>query len=197
MATWTGAIVETGPTLWDVARKYGVRSTLQDVPEYALINCDVGYSFHESVRLAKELSRELGTKAIGFVAQTTADVYEVEAFDRGEQMRRLAYSRDSGGWVDVIGAPQPWEPLYFWGESDTSSDAWPDMLPEDSPDEVVARYEQARKANDPASVIDILHQHSLEPLYRLCKHLGVTPDCPTATWQRRSWWSRLFTRVRA
>jgi hypothetical protein len=105
MSTWVGAIIETvGRTdFWDVARKHGVDATTQDIPKYVLIDCDVGFDFDASVRLAEAMSRDLGTTAIGFVVQTTADVHEVHAFSKGTAIRQLAYLRDNDGWCGSRG----------------------------------------------------------------------------------------------
>lgn len=199
MSTWVGAIIETAgrADFWDVARKHGVDGTTQEIPKYVLIDCDVGFDFHVSVRLAEALSRDLGGTAIGFVVQTTADVHEVHAFSNGTSQRRLAYSRDDDGWVQAEGTPQPWERAYFFDDaaSTASDDAsrWLDMLWDDMSDEDVARYEAARRAGDASSVMDLMHPSSTMPMHRVCASFGVQPDRPLGRWtKKRSFLSRLF-----
>lgn len=199
MSTWVGAIIETAGRgdFWDVARKHGVDGTTQEIPKYVLVECDVGGDFHASVRLAEAMSRDLGATAIGFVVQTNADVHEVHAFSNGVALRRLAYSRDDDGWVQVEGTPQAWERAYFFDDaaSTSDSDRWPDVLWDDMSDEDVARYEAARLAGDASSVMDLMHPSSPVPMHRVCATFGVQPDRPLGRWtKKRSFLSRLFAR---
>ena len=200
MSTWVGAIIETvgRADFWDVACKHGVDATTQDIPKYVLIDCHVGFDFDASVRLAEAMSRDLGTTAIGFVVQTTADVHEVHAFSKGTAIRQLAYSRDNDGWVRVEGTPQPWESAYFFDDAaSTASDAvgrWPDMLSDDISEQDVARYDAARRQRDASSVMDLMHPSSTEPMHRVCEAFDVRPDRPQGRWKKRSLLSRLFGR---
>ena len=189
MSTWVGAIIETaGRTdFWDIARKHGVEGVTLEIPTYVLVDCEVGVDFHASVRLAEAMSRDLGATALGFVVQTTADVHEVHAFSKGAAIRRLAYSRDDDGWVQVEGTPQPWERAYFF--DDAADMLWDDMSEED-----VARYEAARRVGEASSVMDLMHPSSTAPMIRVCDSFDVPPDRPLGRWKKRSLLSRLFAR---
>jgi hypothetical protein len=199
MGTWVATIAETGarPDFWEIAQKHGVRASNSEVPEYALIDCDVGRDFQASIRLAEELSRDVGTTCIGFVVQTNADVHEVHAFNRGKAIRTLGYCRDSGGWLQVEGAAQPWEHAYFFDEDGSTSDEtspWPNMLWDDLTDEDIARYENGKAAGDASSVLDLMHPSSMEPMIRVCTFFGIQPDRPAGRWKRPSLLSRLLGR---
>lgn len=200
MSTWVGTIIETAgrADFWDVARKHGIDGTTQEVPKYLLVECDVGHDFNASVRLAAAMSRDLEATAIGFVVQTTVDVHEVHAFSKGAAIRRLAYSRDRDGWMQVEGSAQPWECAYFFDDaaSTTSDDAprWPDMLSDDLSEKDVARYEAARRQGDASSVIDLMHPSSTAPMHRVCAYFEVRPNRPLGRWKKPSFLSRLFGR---
>ncbi|MBI5478576.1 MAG: hypothetical protein HY906_06975 [Deltaproteobacteria bacterium] len=200
MSTWVAAVVETAgrADFWEIARNHGVQATIADVPKYALIECDAGFDFQASVRLAEALSRDLGTTSLGFVVQTNADVHELHAFSSGPAVRRLAYSRDSGGWLQVEGTAQPWERAYFFDEAGSTktddSGRWPDMLWDDLSDEDLARYEAAKAAGDPATVMDWMHPSSTAPMHRVCGFLGIHADRPAGSWRKPSLWSRVFGR---
>lgn len=191
MSTWVGAIIETAgrADVWDIARKHGVDAASTEIPPYLLVECDSGFDFQASVRLAEAMSRELGAIAIGFVVQTTADVHEIHVFDKGTPIRRLGYSRDEDdGWVVVEGTPQPWEPAYFFHD---------DMLWDDMTDEDTARYEAARTAGDASAVLDLMHPSSTAPMHRVCRSFGLAGDRPHARWKKKgSFLSRLFGRDR-
>jgi hypothetical protein len=200
MSTWVGAIIETTgrADFWDIARKHGVDGVTQETPKYVLIDCDVGFDFHASLRLAEAMSRDLGAAAIGFVVQTTADVHEVHAFSKGIAIRRLGYSRDNDGWGHVEGTPQQWERAYFFDDAaSTASDEvgrWPDMLWDEMSEQDVARYEEARRVGDASSVLDLMHPSSTVPMHRVCESFDVRPDRPLGRWKKRSFLSRLFAR---
>lgn len=202
MSTWVGAIVETRgrADFWELARKHGVDGATQEIPKYVLVDCDSGFDFHASVRLAEALSKDVGATAIGFVVQTTADVHELHAFSNGIAIRRLAYSRDGGGWMQTDGTPQSWERAYFFdSEGSTASEEvgpWPDMLWDEMPETDVARYEAARRVGDATSVMDLMHPSSTAPMHRVCASLGVRPDRPLGRWKKPSLLSRLFARRR-
>jgi hypothetical protein len=199
VATWIAAIVASGgrPDFWDVLQTHGVHPVQPTVPEHALIDCGAASQFRASIDLAAALSRELRTDSIGFFAQTSADVYEIEAFEDGRRVRRLAYSRDYGGWLEVLGAPQKWEPAFFFGDrAETPHVEHPEMLSEEVSEDDVVRYEQARRTGDPGPVIDLLHPSSLAPLYRLCRHFDTDPRHAVATWRRASLWSRVLSTLR-
>jgi hypothetical protein len=187
-------IVETlgRSDFWDIARKHGVDAATREVPSYVLIDCDVGFDFEVSVRLAEGLSTDLQALAIGFVVQTTADVHQLHAFRNGAAIRRLVYSRDDDGWVQVEGTPQPWERAYFF--ADVVDELGPDMLSDEVSDDDVARYEAARRAGDATAVLDLMHPSSTAPVHRLCESLGVRGDRPLGRWKKRSLLSRLFAR---
>ncbi len=197
MGSWVAAIVETGgrADFWDVARRQDVKPVDEGVPAHVLIECELGWDFTASLRLAETLSRALATSAIGFYGQSSADCYEICGYSSGERVRRLAYSRDEGGWLHVEGTPQPWERAFFFdGKFATSSVAehWPDMLDDELSDQDIRRYESARRAGDASAILDLLHPSSLAPLHRVCAHFGLRAEAPTARWKKRSWWARLF-----
>ena len=200
MSTWVGTIVETAgrADFWDLARKHGIDGTTKEIPKYVLVECDVGGDVHASVRLAEALSRDVGATAIGFVVQTTADVHEIHAFSKGAAIRRLAYSRDNDGWVQVEGTPQPWERAYFFDDAASTAsddaDRWPDMLWDELSEEDVARYEAARRQGDASSVMDLMHPSSTLPMIRVCESFDVQVDPPLGRWKQRSLLSRLFGR---
>ena len=53
----------------------------------------------------------------------------MHTFVRGTCVRLLAYNRDDGGWVIVVGEPQLWERAYFFDDgSTTDAETWPDLL---------------------------------------------------------------------
>lgn len=188
MSTWVGAIIETAgrADFWEIARKHGVEGTHHETPKYVLIECNVGFDFQASIRLAEAMSRDVGATAIGFVVQTTADVHEIHVFNKGTSIRRLTYSRDEeDGWIHVEGTPQPWERAYFF--DDTA-----DMLWDELPDEDVARYEAARREGDASAVMDLMHPSSTAPMHRVCAFFNVPADRPHGRWKKRSWFSRLF-----
>jgi hypothetical protein len=196
MATWVATIVETKgrADFWEVARKLGVRSPLDTVPAYVIIDCDSGFDFHASMRVAADLSRELSTMAVGFVVQTTSDVHMMHAFTDGSCVRRLEYSRDDGGWGVVEGEPQTWEKIYFFDERSTAdAEAWPDMLDDELSAEDRARYEEAKRLGDPSAIMGLLHPSSTAPMWRVCASLGIDEAAPPAgIWKKPSLWSRLF-----
>lgn len=197
MSTWLGTIVATNgiPEFWQVSAKHGVQQTSEGVAPFALIECEVGFDFQASIRLAEALSRDLATMAIGFVVQTTSDVHEVHSFVNGTCVRRLAYSRDEGGWIGVEGEPQFWECRYFFDESSTTDgDTWPDMLFDELSDDETMRYEAAKRAGDAMSVLPLLHPSSTAPMLRLCDSLGISGDQPAGRWKQRSFLARLFGR---
>jgi hypothetical protein len=197
MSTWVGAIIETGgrADFWDLARKHGIEAATHETPTYVLLECDVGFDFQASVRLAEALSKDVGTIAIGFVVQTNADVHELHAFSSGAAVRRLAYSRDNDGWVQVEGTAQPWERAYFFDDAVDEHGGWPDMLDDETSERDLARYEAARRAGDASSVMDLMHPSSTAPMHRVCESFGVRPDRPSGRLKTKpSLLSRLFGR---
>jgi hypothetical protein len=201
MATWVACIVDTKsrPDFWDVARRMGVRPSTAEVPAYALIDCDCGLDFLASIRLAGELSRELSTMCIGFVAQTNTDVHVLRTFVDGAAIRRVEYNREGGGWGIIEGEPQPWEGAYFFGEERTASgNYWPDMLSDEISPEDRARYEEAKRIGDPSTIMELLHPSSLAPMWRVCEVFGIDEgERPAGIWKKPSMWSRLRLRVSA
>ena len=105
MGTWTAVIVATQgrADFWRAARAEGVEPDTSAVPPLALIDVDARSDFESPILLAQTLSTVLSTAAIGFAAQTGSDAYEIRAFDHGECMRHLAYSRDDDGWLAADG----------------------------------------------------------------------------------------------
>lgn len=193
MSTWIAAIVASGrrPDFWSVASAHGIRPLESSVPEYVLVDCNAGFQFDVSIELAAAVSRELGTNGIGFVAQTAVDVYEIEVFEAGRRVRRLAYSRDEGGWLEVLGVPQRWEPAFFFGDEGDAVGELSDMMYDDVTDDDLALYERAKRHGDVTAAIHLLHPSSLRPLHRLCRHFEVDPQRPSATWRGPSLWSRI------
>jgi hypothetical protein len=196
MSTWVGAIVETAgrADFWDIARKHRIAPATSETPKYVLIHCDIDFEVH--ARLAEALSRDIDAMALGFLAQTTVDVHELRAFKSGTSIRRLGYSRDDNGWLQVEGTPQSWERAYFFDDGSTSDDdgLWPDMLWDDITDQDIARFEAARRTGDASAVMDLMHPSSTVPLQRVCESFGVDPDQPHGFWKKRSLLSRLFSR---
>lgn len=196
MGTWVACIVETKgrADFWDVVRKHGVRSSADAVPAYALIDCDSGFDFLASVRLAATLSSELSAMAVGFVVQTTSDVHMIHAYVSGQCVRRLEYNRDDGGWGLVEGPPQGWEKAYFFDDG-TADDGgkWPDLLDDEVSDADLARYQDAKRAGDATPVIAFLHPSSTAPMWRVCESFGIKDGSePVGVWKKPSLWSRLF-----
>lgn len=197
MGCWTAVIVATQGRkgFWKVAQAEGVEPTSSAVPQLVLVDVDAGSDFEAPIRLAETLSTVLRTATIGFSAQTASDSYEIRAFDHGDCMRHLAYSRDDEGWLTAAGVPQPWEPAFFFdGPAAGAKGTWPDTLDEELSDAAIARYEAARLAGDPSQVMDLLSPRSTAPLRRLCAFYGVDPDAPAARWAKPSFFTKLFGR---
>lgn len=197
MSTWVGTIVDTkgASEFWRVAAKHGVQPVSVGVPPYVLIECEVGFDFRASIRLAEAVSRDLSTKAIGFVVQTTSDVHEMHTYMNGTCVRRLGYSRDEGGWIIVEGEPQSWERAYFFDDGSTADgDTWPDMLFDELSDEDTKRYAEAKRVGDAMSVLQLLHPSSTAPMSRVCESLGIKGDKPAGRWKKRSFLARLLWR---
>jgi hypothetical protein len=165
---------------WERARSLGVRVERDTVHPWVLI--DTGRDDAGTYRLAATLSRELGTMAIGFVVQTTADVHEAQTFAKGVCIRKLVYLREQG-WL-AEGVSQPWERPYFFGDPDAGGD--------ELTDEEQARLEAAKTAGDPSLVLDLLHVSSTAEMHRVCEALGAPSAEPSGRWQKPSVWSRLF-----
>ncbi len=179
MGTWVGAIVDVmgRADFWSVAGRYGLQPCSSNaVPERALL--DFGVDYRAAPVIAQALSKDLAGRSIAFAIQTVSDVHETWAFDRGVAVRRLSYIRDDGGWRVIEGAPQDWEPSYFFGEND-------DLLhPAASPADR-ARYEAAKLKGDPSLVMDLLSPSSTAAVGRICESLGLDPGEPLARTQRR------------
>ena len=197
MSTWVGTIVATNGTseFWKVAFKHGVQQVVDGVPPFVLVECDVGFDFQASVRLAEALSSALSTTAVGFVVQTTSDVHEIHTFVKGTCVRLLAYNRDDGGWVIVEGEPQLWERAYFFDDGSTTyAETWPDLLSDELSEDDVRRYDEAKRAGNAMSVLPLLHPSSTAPMWRVCESLGIKADESAGRWRKRSFWSCLFRR---
>ena len=197
MGTWVGTIVATTGTseFWKVAAKHGVQQVVDGVPPFVLVECDVGFDFQASVRLAEALSSALSTTAVGFVVQTTSDVHEIHTFVKGTCVRLLAYNRDDGGWVIVEGEPQSRECAYFFDDgSTTEGEKWPELLSDELSEDDVRRYDEAKRAGNAMSVLPLLHPSSTAPMWRVCESLGIKADEPEGSWRKCSFWSCLFRR---
>jgi len=186
VATWAGAIIDGASVeeLSSIAERFRL-DVAPDATSPVLVHAAVGYGSFQAPSFAQELSRELGCQVIGFVLQTTASVEEVEHWQDGHLVRRLVYSADAGGWLTREGVPQAWETVYFFppGDDASSDEKWPGNLYEEISDEDLQRYRQARAARDASSVLDLLTGGSADALERLCRHFGVDPDRPSATYQ--------------
>jgi hypothetical protein len=195
VGSWVATIVDTQnrADFWDVARAHGITPSTTTVPPRALIDCDI--DFDASTRLAQTLSAQLQTFAVGLIMQTSSDVHGVRAFDRGTLVRRIDYSRDEGGWRDLVGAPQLWEsPLFFDGPLELSGNArWPDVLDDDVTDDDIARYNAALALRDASTVMDLVHATG-SGIHRVATALGVTPTEPHARWHRPGFFKRVFGR---
>lgn len=178
MATWMAVIAECPPDFWSAAGKLGVKREpgAQVEAKHALIEC--AWDYEGTQALARSLSRETKAKTLALVVQTTSDVHEVIAYERGEPLRTLSYSRDSGGWLAVEGTPQPWEPLYLFG-----------MFSDDADEALLTA---AREKNDPLSVLEHLTPSSTVHALALCESFGLKGDRPDARWKKPSLFSRLF-----
>lgn len=165
-------------------------AAINTVPARALIGCDVS-DFEASTRLAQALSAELATVAIGLFMQTVSDVYGVRVFESGQLVRRLEYSRDDGGWLEVSGTPHQWESvLFFDGPANRTNDGhWPDTIYDDLEDADIARYEAARQRGDASGVMDLVHA-TQDGLYRVAEALGVKPDTHEGYYRKPRWWQR-------
>jgi len=198
MSTWVGTIVATDgiSEFWKKFAEHGVQQIAFGVPPFVLIDCNIGFDFQASVRLAEALSRDLSTMAIGFVVQTNADVHELHTYRRGNCVRRLVYSRDEGGWIVAEGEPQSWEHAYFFGGVSTGEGStWPDLLDDDLSEDDLKRFEAAKTASDPMPVLSLFHPSSTAPMLRVCGALGIEGDKPAAKWKKPSFWRRLFGRA--
>jgi hypothetical protein len=193
VGSWVATIVDTAgcADFWEIARAHGITPSLTAVPPRALIDCDI--EFETSTRLAQALSAQLQTFAVGLIMQTTSDVHGVRAFDRGNVLRRLDYSRDEGGWLEVIGAPQPWESVLFFDGPVELATHWPDTLDDDISDDDIARYEAARKLGDASTVMDLVHA-SGSGIHRVATALGVISTEPHAHWHKPGFFKRVLGR---
>jgi hypothetical protein len=178
MGSWMAVIAECPAGFWTAAEKLGVKREpgMHAEAPHALIDC--AWDYEGTHNLARSLSRATAAKTIALVIQTTSDVHEVVAYERGEQLRRLSYSRDSGGWIAIEGTPQPWEPTYLFGMFDEEADE--------------ALLAAARAKNDPLSVREHLRPSSTVHGLALCESFGLKGDKPDARWKKPSLLSRLF-----
>ncbi len=181
VSTWAGVIAEThgSAAFWDAARRLGVHTARTDTPPFVLVETGAGDGVPA---LAASLARETGGACVGFLAQTNADTYALDAYEGEKLVRRLAYARDQGGWRTVEGTAQPWENAFFFDEP---RGAWPALLRDEISADDLARYDAARDAGDAAGVLDLLHPSSTAPLFRLCASFGVDGNAPAATWRPR------------
>ncbi len=187
MGTWIGAFVEVGDRdpLAEALAGHGI--TLERPPggDWLYLQAEPSLASLVPPDIARALSRQLGGRVIAFLLQSTASVEELVCFEAGEEVRRLSYSADEGGWLAQDGAPQGWERVYFF-EDDHGTGAdeeWPLELNDEIEEEDIARYEAARAEGDGAAVLDLLHVGSGWGLYRLAAHLGLDPAAPHAIYR--------------
>lgn len=202
MGTWLGVIANTRgiPEFWGAAAAHNVQRTpgrpATPRGDHVYIGGEWGGDFEAPARLARSISRELGSDTLAFTAQTGADVHTIASYRLGERVGALAYSRDGGGWLEVTGEPQAWESAYLFAGPVADDDGdWPDMLHDDISDEDIARYSRALAANDPRAVIDLLHPSAMAPLLRVFGCLGLDPERPDGRWHKPSIWRRMFGRA--
>jgi hypothetical protein len=187
MGTWIGAFVEQKgrSDLREVLATCNI--TLEGSPEgdWIHVMAEVSLASLKTPPFGEALSRELGGRVIGFLLQTTASVEEIVCWENGEQVRRLSYFGDEGGWLHHEGEPQDWEPTYFFeAERGTAQgQPWPMNLDEELSDEDIARYEEAKAAGDAEPILDLIQVGSGWGLYRLAEHLGVRADAPDAIYR--------------
>jgi hypothetical protein len=189
MSTWLGCIVETRQRadFWSIASKCSIRSSTIEIPDYILIDCAAAVDESGPMRLAQALSVELNAQAIAFAVQTSVDVHLTRAYRNGECIRCLDYNRDSGGWQCVEGAPQAWEPAYCFLVDG--------HLDDDISSADLSRYVAAKAANDPSTVLDLVHPSSTAPMEAVCRFFGLDlsePAVATLSVERPSLWARLF-----
>jgi hypothetical protein len=191
MSTWAGAIVETRgrADFAVIAAKYRIAVT-SAVSPWILVEGEITFANLCPPIFAEALSRELESTVIAFFVQTTASVEEIEQWENGKLVRKLQYSHDGGGWITHAGAPQAWEPKYFFADEEgTADDAeWPSNLGDEVSDEQVARYDRARAANDAMSILDLLSGGSARGMYRVCEQFGVNPEAAGARYTPPTHW---------
>jgi hypothetical protein len=188
MGTYLGVIADTGERadFWALMRAHRVQQLIGEVPPRVLIDCwEKGWpAFDAAPRLARELSRALARPCIAVAAQTISSVLDVRAFDGGAEIRTLLHC-DPEGWTRVEGAAQPWEAAMLFDDA---------AEPDEASAEDLERYRSARKAGQPAQVLDLLQPDHLGPVERLCAHFGLDPRRPSARWRKPSLLSRFFRR---
>jgi hypothetical protein len=199
MGTMLAVLIETGsrPSFWADMAARNVHAAASDVPRTVLVDCRSG-DFVTPQRLAEEWSRALSSKTIALVAQTTASVMAVHAFDNGNAIRRIEY-QDDAGWTRMEGAAQPWEPALFFDDTTEAAcraddGSWPSVISDEITDEDLARYWSAKAKGDAIAVLDLLTPDHLGPLYRLCAFHGLDAATPSASWKKPSLLSRMFGR---
>jgi hypothetical protein len=193
MGTILAVLIETGsrPGFWTDMAARGVRAATSDIPPLALIDCRDG-DFTTPQRLAEQWSRELSTKAIALVAQTTTSFMLVQTFENGRSIRSIQHDDESDFVVE--GIAQPWEAALFFDDTNEADGSWPHVLFDELADDDVARYWAAKATGDATPVLHLLHPDHLSPLYRLCAFYGLDAATPSASWKKPSLWSRMFGR---
>ncbi|MFK7989792.1 MAG: hypothetical protein AB8I08_27485 [Sandaracinaceae bacterium] len=185
MGSWVGAFVETrgAADLREVLAVQDVEIHGEASGEWLYVTAEISLASLEPPAFAEAVSRALGGRVVAFFLQSTASVEEIVCFKAGEQVRRLLYEEDT--WVASDGTPQDWEPDYFFAEDEGTGpdEAWPMALYDEVSPADQARYEEARRTGDAASVLDLLHVGSGHGLRRLCTRWGVKPDAPHATYR--------------
>lgn len=180
MSTWQGALVRVEDTARFVklAKRHRIGVTDPSGP-WVLVEDEPRLGQLGPPRFSKDLSREMSTSVIAFFLQTTVTNERVEHWESGKLVRELEYYLDGGGWIAQNGIPQSWEaPYFFCAEEGTNPGMeWPHNLAVDISDDDIIRYEQAKSAMSPSSVMDLLTGGSIP---RLCRFFGVDPGRPGA-----------------
>lgn len=180
MSTWCGAFVEVGERDFAaLAPKYRL-TILGPQGAWVYIHADVNFASIEPPRFAAALSAELNGTVFAFMLQTNASCEVLEHWERGELVRRLVCEEQR--WKNAEGTPQAWESIYFFDSSEGTNDdeKWPLTLDRETSEENRLRYEQAKRANDPSAVLDLLRGGNVDSLLRLAKHWGIDVRTPTA-----------------
>ena len=183
MTTWTGAIVETKDRADLTAVLARHRITLKGGPApWTLVHGNVNLASLRPPAFAETLSRQLHATVVGFFLQSTASVEEIEHWEDGKLLRKLAYTGDGGGWVAREGTPQGWEGAYFFPAKTYAVDGsvWPPNLRDELTDDDLARYGHARASRDPSTIMDLLFGGSPDAIGRLIRYFGVDPSRPGA-----------------
>lgn len=185
MVTWAGAIVESrrAGDLAAAGSKHGIEMVDTGTgPGWLLVDVGVNAAHLRPPKFAERLSRDIQGTVIGFFLQSTASCEDIEHWHDGTLLRRLVYSADEGGWITQFGSVQPWEAAYFFptGEGTEDGEEWPSNLGDEIADDEIARYRQAKAAQDASGVMELLSAGSPSSIRRLCAHFGIDIERPAA-----------------